>query len=189
MHSLSSRVKGQRGAKRGFTIAELLAVIAIIAILAVIATVSFRRFIASSKTGEAIHMIGSIKAAQESYKDETFAYLNVSPGLSASSDFYPDNPLPGKQKMNFAGTGTGQAAWQQLGVRSDAPVLFVYACTAGAAGSAPSSPGSDITVGNWPTTAAQPWYVVKARADLDGDGVNTVFVSGSFTGEIFAANQ
>ena len=40
---------------------------------------------------------------------------------------------------------------------------------------------------NWPTAAlGKPWYIVKARADLDGDGVNTVFVSASFAGELFS---
>ena len=169
---------------------ELMVVVVIIGILATIASVSVKKYVASSKTSEAIHMIGAIKAAQEAYKDETFTYLNVSPGLSAASDFYPNNPSPGQKKMNFAGAGTGQAAWETLGVHEDAPVLFVYACTAGAAGSKPTDAGSDITVTNWPSAVStKPWYVVKARGDLDGDGVNTVFLSSSFAGEVFSAND
>jgi len=168
---------------------ELMVVVVLVGILATIASVSVKKYVASSKTTEAIHMIGAIKAAQETYKDETFTYLNVSPGLSAASDFYPNNPKPGQQKMNFAGSGAGKANWEALGVHEDAPVLFVYACTAGKAGENPTPTGSDISVTNWPTAAAtKPWYVVKARADLDGDGVNTVFITGSFAGEIFSAN-
>jgi len=162
----------------------------IIGILATIASVSVKKYIASSKTSEAIHMIGQIKAAQESYKDETFQYLKISSGLSASTDFYPNNPSPGQKKMNFPGTGSGIAGWQTLGVHEDAPVLFVYACTAGLAGTTPTGTGTDITVNNWPSGAAtKPWYIVKARADLDNDGVNTVFISASFAGEIFSANE
>ena len=186
MHNSPSLVQARRTSQRGLTMIELMIVIAIVGILATIASVSVKKYVASSKTSEAIHMISAIKAAQETYKDETFTYLNVSPGLSAASDFYPDNPSPGQKKMNFAGTGAGQTEWERLGVHEDAPVLFVYACTAGAAGATPTPTGSDITVGNWP---ANPWYVVKARADLDNDGVNTVFITGSFAGEIFSAND
>jgi prepilin-type N-terminal cleavage/methylation domain-containing protein len=186
-HSQPSTLR--RGAQRGFTMAELMAVVAIVGILAAIATVSVKKYIASSKTSEAIHMIANIKDAQETYKGETFTYLNVTSGLTATTDFYPNNPKPGQQKMNFAGAGAGQANWQMLGVNADAPVTFVYACTAGAAGAAPTATGGDITVANWPTASTKPWYVVKARADLDNDGVNTVFISGSFMGEIASANE
>lgn len=169
--------------------AELMAVVAIVGVLATLATYSVRKYVYSSKTSEAIEMIANIKSAQETYKDETLSYLNVSPDLSSASSFYPNNPSPGRQKMNFAGTGTGQAAWQQLGVQSAGPVLFVYACTAGAAGAAPSALGSDISVANWPATATSPWYVVKARADFKGDGVFTVFASASFSGDMYSANN
>jgi type IV pilus assembly protein PilA len=190
MHDSPSLVQARRSAQRGLTLVELMIVVAMIGILATIASVSVKKYVASSKTSEAIHMINAIKAAQETYKDETFTYLNVSPGLSAASDFYPNNPSPGQKKMNFAGSGAGQAGWETLNVHEDAPVLFVYASTAGAAGTKPSATGSDITVTNWPSAAAtKPWYVVKARADLDGDGVNTVFITASFAGEIFAAND
>jgi type IV pilus assembly protein PilA len=186
---LQSRVNSQRAASRGFTMVELMTVVAIVSILALIATYSVRRYIASSKTGEAIEMIGNIKAAQESYKDETFTYLPVSPDLTAAGSFYPANTLPGRQKMNFAGPGATQAAWQQLAVNSSGPVLFVYACTAGATGTAPSAPGADITIGNWPATVPSPWYVAKAKADLRGDGTYTVFVSPSFSGDMYSANN
>ncbi|HKO53012.1 MAG TPA: prepilin-type N-terminal cleavage/methylation domain-containing protein [Polyangiaceae bacterium] len=190
MHHSLSLVQARRTLQRGLTLVELMIVIAIIGILATIASVSVKKYIASSKTSEAIQMIGTIKAAQESYKDETFNYMNVSPGISATSDFYPNNPSPGQKKMNFAGSGTGQANWATLGVHADAPVLFVYASTAGIASAKPTATGSDITVANWPSAAlGKPWYIVKARADLDGDGVNTVFITGSFAGEIFAAND
>jgi type II secretory pathway pseudopilin PulG len=164
--------------------------VVVIGILAAIASVSVKKYVASSKTTEAVQMIRDIKSAQEQYKGEREKYLNVSPGLSAASDFYPNNPLPGRQKMNFAGAGAGQAAWEALTVHPDAPVLFVYATTAGDAGTKPTATGSDITVTNWPSaTSTKPWYVVKARADLDGDGVNTVFITGSFTGELYSAND
>jgi len=76
-----------------------------------------------------------------------------------------------------------------LNVQTDGPVTFVYATTAGAY-SVPTSLGSDITVTNWPTTNINsPWYVIKARADFTGTGVYTVFAAGSFTNDLYSAND
>ena len=78
MHHCPSLVRGRRTAQRGLTMVELMVVVVIVGILATVASVSVKKYVASSKTTEAIHMIGAIKAAQESFKDETFAYLPVS---------------------------------------------------------------------------------------------------------------
>jgi len=188
MQASEYRGSARRAAARGFTMAELMAVVAIVGILALIATVGYRKYVAHAKTAEVMTMFSAIKIAEEAYKDETFQYLGPSPDLTSASSFYPDNSAPGKQKMNFAGAGTGATAWQQLGVQAAGPVLFVYACTAGA-NSAPTALGSDITVSNWPSTVAAPWYVVKARADIQGNGVSTVFATASFTGDLFSAND
>jgi len=186
MQNAPSLVKARRSSERGLTLVELMASVAIVGLLAMVGSVSVKKYIASSKTSEAIRMIGSIKAAQETMKDETYAYLNVSSGIN---DFYPNNPKPGRQKMNFPGTvGDGRAKWDMLGIHEDAPVLFVYACTAGLAGEK-AEPGTGITVKNWPGTMDRPWYVVKAKADVDGDGADTVYLAASFAGEIFSANE
>jgi len=169
---------------------EMLAVVAMIGILAALATASVRKYVAYSKSTEAGGMFMNIKLQQEAYYTDTQTYLNVSSGLTAAASFYPANPTPGQAKMNFAGTGDGQANWQMLGVKADGPVYLVYACTAGAAGTTPTATGSDITVASWPSAAAlKPWYVVKARGDLDADGVNSVFISASFVNETFSANN
>lgn len=176
-----------RRAARGFTMVELMVTVVIVGILSMLAVYSTRKYIASSKGAEAIDMIANIKTAQEGYLQETFGYLDVSTDFSSTS-YYPNNPSPGRAKMNFAGAGNGQANWQLLGVQAAGPVTFVYACKAGA-NSAPTALGSDITVTNWPTTINAPWYVVKARADFTGTGVYTVFATGSFTGDMFSANN
>jgi len=171
---------------RGFTLVEAMVTVVIVGILATLAVAGARKYIWTSKTSEAIDMIANIRAAQEAYRHETFGYLNVSNDFSPSS-YYPNNPAPGRNKMLFAGPGTGSAGWQLLNIQSDAPLTFVYACTAGA-NSAPTDLGTDITVTNWPKLINAPWYVVKARADFAGNGVYTVFAAGSFSNDLFSAN-
>ena len=188
MQGLRIKTGRRRAAARGFTMAELLAVVAIVGILSLIATVSYRKFVAHSKTAEVMPMLANIKIAEEMYKDETFQYLGPSADLTSSDSFYPSNPLPGKQKMNFAGPGVPAVKWAELGVQTHGPVLFVYGCTAGA-NSAPTALGSGITVSSWPALVAAPWYVIKARADIHGLGVDTVFAAASFSGDVFSSND
>lgn len=163
-------------------------VVVIIGVLATLAMYSTKRYITSSKTGEAVQFIGAIKTAEETYKDETFQYLKVSDSLS---DFYPKSPHRGQYKVEWGGEPQETAnRWAMLGVRPAGPVWFVYACTAGAADEAIASPGDGITVGGWKTgVQGAPWYVVKAVADLDETGPETVFVSANFTNQIFSANE
>lgn len=165
--------------------------IVIVGVLAALATYGVSRYVATSKAGEAIQMIGSIKAAEESYKDETFAYLDVS-GSFGSDAFYPHSgeQKPGQDRVVWgADKGTLDDKWAVLGVNPSGPVLFAYACVAGQAGTKPTDPSdSDLDIENWPATAAgAPWYVIKAKADLDGDGSHsTVFAAASFTTQIFS---
>jgi len=167
-------------------------IVIIVSILALLGTYSVRKYVTASKTSEATEMISTIKAAQESYKDETFNYLSVTGSINT---YYPTNPSPGRTKVQWGGAGSNPTIlpnWQALGVHAALPVLFQYSCEAGVSGAAVPAPGGtagDITVGNWPATGNGPWYVVKAVADFEGDGRNTVFVGTSFFGELFSAGN
>lgn len=179
-----------RRLQAGFTLIELMIVVVIVGVLGTLAVYGVSKYIAQSKTGEAIQMIGAIKAGQESYKDETFAYLDVTGTLSS---FYPNNGNAGQAKMAWLASNdaTGAAGnFRALGVSSGGAVLFKYACTAGTAAEAVDSAGSDITISGWPANAlGEPWYVVKAVADLSKGGPQSVFVGSSFTNQIFSAHE
>lgn len=196
LYWLSMNARGSqqtpRRLARGFTLVELMAVVAIVAILATLATVGIRKYILTSKTSEAMGMITAIKTAQESYKAETFTYKDVS-GVGQLADyntFYPaTTPLKNGAKIAWgAGTGTVANGWRELGVAAAAPVMYIYGCAAGGGTTAPAPAG--ITIGNYPTSATgQPWYLIKAVADLDGDGTEGTYVGTSLTAQIFADKE
>jgi prepilin-type N-terminal cleavage/methylation domain-containing protein len=176
-----------RLATRGFTLVEVMITVVIIGILAGLGVYGVGKYIRSSKTSEATRMIGSIKAAQESYKGETFTYLDVSGAKSIATltSFYPRTTPDSKiHGWGDVSTAVGQR-WRELGVQPDGPVYFAYGCAAGLAADAVSGHGSSETINNWPGNAGAPWYVVRAVGDLDGDSTRSNFVSASFTGQIF----
>ncbi len=157
-------------------------VVVMVGVLATLATIGVRKYIFASKTSEAINMIGSIKAAQEAYKDETFSYLNVSSSLTS---YYPADP--DNEKRQWGGSGANADKWRALGINADTAVQFGYACVAGGASDSVPQPGTAHTF-TYPTPGG-PWYVVKAVSDFDENGIQGIFVSSSFTTEIYSEND
>jgi type IV pilus assembly protein PilA len=170
--------------QRGYTLVELLVVVAMVAILATLATIGVRKYIMASKTSEAINMIGSIKAAQEAYRDETHSYLNVSTDLKT---YYPMTN-PGKTKYHWVqDSHTDYTNWRALGINPSSVVQYGYSCVAGGPSTAIPQPGTTKTF-NWPAPGG-PWYVVTAVGDLDENGTSSIFVSSSFTTEVYSEND
>jgi type IV pilus assembly protein PilA len=159
-------------------------VVVIVGVLAMIGLVAYRRFVLSSKTSEAIYMVGAIRSAQESYRAETLSYLPVTSGFSK---FYPAE-TPGKFKTAWGGPGDDQTAWLQLGARPDGPVYYGYKCAAGGAGASPPAFSMLANAPTWPATTG-PWYVILAKGDVDGDGTPSYVAGSSFTGEIVVENE
>ena len=179
-----------RRTERGYTLVEVMVVVIIVAVLAVLAAYGVRKYVYATKSTEAINMIGSIKAQEEAYKDETFQYLNVSTTIDT---FYP-NATPDKTKWAFDNpAGNNYANWKQLAVTSNLPVQFGYAVVAGLPGGIPIPQPGTTPAFVWPVPT-EPWYVVKAQGNLDGDTAggptsNSILVSSSFTTEIYSENE
>jgi prepilin-type N-terminal cleavage/methylation domain-containing protein len=175
----------RRAEQRAFTLIELLTVVAIVGVLATLGLVAYRRFITSSKTSEAIYMVGSIRSAQESYRAETLSYLDVSAGFN---EYFPTGTV-GNYKTGWDSVPAHKdiGRWRQLGARPDGNVYYGYLVGAGGAGAVPPT----LHIQNkptWPTTT-EPWYVIEAKGDVDGNGVYSWVAGSSFSGEIYLENE
>lgn len=152
---------------------ELMVVVVIAGVLSTLAVYGVRKYIYTAKTSEALHMLNSIAAAEESYKDETGRYLSASSGPNS---YYPQtNLIPGKSKWAWPNPGHADAAnWALLSVTSHEPVQFGYVAVAGGAGDAVPNLGTREDF----TAVATPgrWFALKAAADQNGDGKFSYFV-------------
>jgi len=167
-------------------------VVIIIGVLSTLAVYGVRKYIFSTKTAEAIHMIGSIKSAEEAYKSETFKYAGID-DVNSDEGYYPQTGPPARKKYDWTNTDHRDypKVWGPLGVVSDSPVIFKYVIAAGSPPTPMAKP-KEITDLNWGPQGDSPpgpWYVVAARADQNGDGKVSCFTSSSLTGEIFKTNE
>lgn len=157
--------RGQRRA--GYTLIEIMVVVAIIGLLASIAVPAFIGQMMRSRTTEAISTIGAIREAQDAYY-ATFSRFcgplawNPATYAAAGSQSTFDPSAPG---------------WVQLGADPEGPVRFRYQVLAGQAGTRPAGiPGF---------SGADPWYVVQAEADLDGNGQSMAVEGYSIGNRVF----
>jgi type II secretory pathway pseudopilin PulG len=156
-------------------------VVAIMGVLASLGIAGFRSQMGQSRKTEALAGLRAIAAAQESFRAEHGIYLDLSTDLST---YYP--PVVSAELQHFWGQ-TGSADWRPLAPEIPQLVSFSYATTAGLAGSVPGIVDVNIRQPvDWPDAAdiRQPWYVVAACGDTDGDGTRSYFVTASFDSRV-----
>lgn len=161
-----------RRAQAGYTLMEVMVVVLIVGVLATLAVYGTRKYVLSAKTAEAVSMITQIKAAEEAYRDEMFVYLGA-------SDFTNWHPVkdPEARVYSWDTDSPMRATFNALGVQPTGGVHYAYSVVVGNAGdSVPDNPGAQ----QYPKPSTdRPFYVVMAKADLDGDGVFTYAISHS----------
>jgi prepilin-type N-terminal cleavage/methylation domain-containing protein len=167
--------------QRAYTLVELMAVVSIVAILATLAVFGTRKYIAASKTAEATSMIANIRAAEESYRDETFKYL----GIADFTNWHPVDVPSNKAYSWIADNGAISTVFNTLGVQPSGPVRYVYTVVAGDVGATiPELPTKLKRASfNFPTVTG-PFYVVAAKADFQGTGRLTFALAHSYSSAV-----
>lgn len=158
-------------------------VVAMVSVLALLAVYGVRKYISASKATEPIYMVGLIKTSQEAWREEFHVYDNASANIDS---YYPDTPDGRSRNFNNPAHADNQA-WLNLGVSTPNPVRYGYATVAGAAGAGKPAIGTSNCC-NW-IADGEPWFIVKAVGDNNGDGNKSIFIGSSQTQEIYAESE
>jgi prepilin-type N-terminal cleavage/methylation domain-containing protein len=184
-------VRRGRGAGRGFTLVELMAVVAITGILAGLAIASLRQRAFASDATSAKVVVRSIAAAEEHYRAENQVYLDVS--ASGNAGWYPKAAPTRNTKMAFwnkdVSDNSDEATnrWRILGPDIRQPVGFGFKANAGLPDTAPVF-DNELAGGVQPTLT-EPWYLIQARADANGNGIGCMVGAASWTPVTFVVNE
>jgi prepilin-type N-terminal cleavage/methylation domain-containing protein len=176
--------------ERAFTLIESLFVVVIIGIMSVLAIVGYRKWVIQSHEAEAQDMVSNIRTAEESFKAENGAYVNVSSALEPPN-MYPQPSPVGSVTTQWGGPcNTCTGTWNTLNVAPNAPVVFGYAVVAGAANATPPTITWNGSTVNLSALVTQPWYVVEAYCDLDAKGTPDMQIYGlSSTNQLMMNNE
>jgi prepilin-type N-terminal cleavage/methylation domain-containing protein len=186
--------------ERGFTLVELMVVVVIVGVLAAIGIAAVAHYVHSAKTSEASAVVQAIRVGEERFRAENQRYLSVSgpPAATLPTTYYPSASI-GRTKSTFFRTRPPDppepgldASWRLLDppLAPNQLVQFGYVAVAGPPGVAMPAPHT-ASKPVWPAAGAlaDPWYVIEARGDVDGDGVYTYVVASSLNGELYVENE
>lgn len=168
---------------------ELMAVVAITAILAGLGIATLRQRAFAADVTSAKVVVRSIVAAEEHYRSENQLYFDVStPG---NAGWYPTDTFTKNTKTAWKNTKhVDYAKWQMLGPAVLQPVTFGYKANAGLPTTTPAfqnelAAAVPIAAGS----IVEPWYVVQARTDTNGNGVGCMVGAASWTPEVVSIND
>jgi general secretion pathway protein G len=179
----------RRARARGFSLTELMAVVVIMGVLAGIAIAAFQRRALQSNVTKAKVIIKSIAAAEEHYRAENQVYLDVSANLG----WYPSASIPKNQTTSFwragadAGSDPLSTRWTLLAPDIRQPVEFGFMANAGLPNTVPVLATNKITLPA--NVAVEPWYLIQARADADGDGTPCFVAAASWAPEVISVDD
>jgi len=147
-------------------------------------------------SGEVQAIVASIQAGEEAYRAEHATYLGCSgcsgPHCAESATLlylYP-HAVPDPATCGWENPEhPDYACWKALGVHPGVQVRHVYAVFAGAAGSVPPTIPGLAAQPAWPSPTREPWYVIEAFGDVDGDGDREIAASSSFSPELLVENE
>ena len=164
-----------------------MAVVAIMGILATIAITAFHRHANESDVAAAKIVIKSIAVAEEHYRAENQVYYDVS--SSGDNGWYPQKTISANQRMSFwkSGSDSETPRWRTLAPDIRQPVGFGFKANAGLPDKTPVLDTTDIKL---PANAAvEPWYVIQARTDADGDNIACFVAAVSWSPSVVSVND
>ncbi len=178
---------------RGFTLVEMSVVVVITTVLSTLAILTYRQYRGVARMAEATNLTVQIRDAQEMYRTETGVYANVS---STPASYYPAaSPGPFVTAWgNDCKVCKAADSWRLLNVQPVGPVMYGYATVAGIGG-IPTGGGSSSggatgpPPGVLPPSPTDPFYLVQAQGDTDGDGVTCTVIAASNNPALSITNE
>lgn len=175
-----------RSGARGFTLVELMATVAIAGVLAALAIAALRNRVLASDVTSAKVVVKSIVAAEEHYRAENQLYYDVS--SSGDNGWYPSNTVAPNKKTAFTNNSHPDVLkWKTLAPDVRQFVSFGFKANAGLPTDTPKYENDFASLGT--PTVTEPWYLIQARADSDGDGIYCMVGAASWTPEVFSVND
>jgi len=173
--------------ERGFTLAELMATVTIMGILATVAITAFHRRANESDVASAKIVLKAIAVAEEHYRAENQVYYDVS--SSGDTGWYPQKTISANQRLTFwrSGTDAETTRWRTLAPDIRQQVGFGFKANAGLPSTAPVLDTTDIVLPA--NVAVEPWYLIQARTDADGDSIACFVAAASWAPNIVSVND